>query len=564
MEDKKNDQVKVKKEGENQEASTEKPGKAIQIDLNEKKKEDKGLLKSKKLLLWGILGLFSVVAILVMVYYFLFARSFFTVKVVEEKTGKVLPEVEVQIGETKLKTDNFGKARFDSLKAGQHMVKVILEGYSEVEEPVTLKRGNNGEFTISLNLILINISGVVRDYVNKGLIEGMKVTLKEQTVETDSEGKFQFTEVVPGTQKIKLEKDGYLSREVEIAGLTDTELGDFYLVPSTAVVFVSNRDGNKAVYKGYFDGQGITKLWENKKGFDDYQAVLSPNKESTAFFSNRDGEKDQYGEYKGQLYLNSVTGLSLKKISGDSGEVAWFDDSGGLVYSYTLYDNDNSTSSIKSYELATQKLKELFKDSDFERKEVTSSAYLSNVKIASKDRLIFNVSNWADSTKAGLYKADRDGTDLKKLTDKNPYSYTLTSDRSKVQFMYYQNANPERYEINIDTGEEKQIPLEPRKGQSIGQGYFDYEEKESPVGEFKAYIDYRDGKNDLYISDLQGNGERRLSTLGGVSDFEFTANGKYIVFYVIKDQEQALYVVGLQEGNEPIKITDVVEFVGMI
>ena len=39
---------------------------------------------------------------------------------------------------------------------------------------------------------------------------------------------------------------------------------------------------------------------------------------------------------------------------------------------------------------------------------------------------------------------------------------------------------------------------------------------------------------------------------------------KYIVFYVAKDQEKAVYVLGLQEGNEPIKITDVSEFVGVI
>ena len=430
---------------------------------------------------------------------------------------------------------------------------------------MTLKRGNNGEFTVSLDLILVNISGSVRDYVNKTYLEGVKVTLKDVTVETDKEGKFEFKEVLPGTQKTKFEKEGYVIKEQEVSGLYDTELEDTYLTPSSRAIFVSNRDGNRAVYQGHFDGENITKLWENKKDFDDYSVVLSPNNSYLTFYSNREGEKDKNGEYKSKLYLNNVDGLNLKKISDETGTVAWFDDSGGFVFlSYVSTDLDNSIGTIRSYDIATQQLKDLFKDTDFEKKETTNAANISSVLVADDNKIIIRVSNYSDSTKAGLYKSDKDGKNLTRLTAKNPYSFTLTPDKTKIQFMYYQNANPERYEIDIASGKETQIPLEPRKGQSVGEGYFDYEEKEFIPANLKAYIDYRDGKNDLYVADLQGNNERRLSVIGGVTRFEFAGSGKYIVFYVSKDQEKALYVVGLVEGNKPIKITDVDQFGGVI
>ena len=58
------------------------------------------------------------------------------------------------------------------------------------------------------------------------------------------------------------------------------------------IVFVSNRDGNREVYKMNPDGSGQTRLTNNSA--DDYQPAWSPDGRKIVFVSTRDGHPEVY------------------------------------------------------------------------------------------------------------------------------------------------------------------------------------------------------------------------------------------------------------------------------
>ncbi len=148
-----------------------------------------------------------------LVYRFFFAQVFFTVKVVDKNTGNVLPGVAVDITNQQKYTDQTGKARYDTLKPGSNQVLVSLEGYIEVEKEVNLKRGNNSELVVELDLDLIKITGTIYDYVDKRPIKNTTVTIKSHSVESDNDGIFTFENNLPGKQTLVFTKQGYLKRD---------------------------------------------------------------------------------------------------------------------------------------------------------------------------------------------------------------------------------------------------------------------------------------------------------------------------------------------------------------
>jgi dipeptidyl aminopeptidase/acylaminoacyl peptidase len=396
--------------------------------------------------------------------------------------------------------------------------------------------------------------------VDKQPIAKAVVTVDTHEVQTDALGEFSIADVLPGTKVIRITKETYLVRNTEISGLYNTEVGDLYLIPEVLAVFEYNVDGETAIYQTYVDGSGFTKMFENKKGFDDRSALISPSKRLLTFASNREGKEDDEGNIQEALYLNSTTGYDLQKVNDRFGEVSWADDSESFFY---LINNEDSYV-INQYLVDTNGNSVILDERKLENKLVSgSAAAISNLEVAAREKLIFKVLNPADKENEGIFKVNFDKTGLTRLTGKTPTTFSLTRGRDKIRFVYVEGGTKKQYEIDIDTGAETEITLPARTGQQI-ETYFSWSEKYSPDEKTKAYVDYRDGKNDLFLSDLNDSNERRLSQSGGVVEYDFIGRGRYLVFSVKTPTESALYAVGLLEGNLPIKVMDIGDYVGVV
>jgi hypothetical protein len=106
-----------------------------------------------------------------------------------------------------------------------------------------------------------------------------------------------------------------------------------------------------------------------------------------------------------------------------------------------------------------------------------------------------------------------------------------------------------RFTINLSTGAQEAVAL---------QTYDTRTYTISPDGTKKAFLETRDGKNDLFIVDAAGQNEKRVTTLGVLSPaapVTWDATGRYLSFAVVKDGETALYIVSVG-GGEVRKIVD--------
>ena len=523
--------------------------------------------KSKsRVILGAIFAVLVIVAGFFVAWYLYFSKASLAVLVKDQKSGQVLSDVLVSIAEQQVRTDQEGKARFENLAPGEQTLKISYEGYKESSQLVNLSRGDNGETEVVLDLDRIKVAGVILDYIDKKPVEEAMVTIGESTASSDTNGLFSLAEVLPGKQSLQIIKDSYnqFSLNYSSAQKGEENLGALKLIPQGRVVFGSNRDGYQAVYAASFDGGNVSKLWENVSGFDDTSPLLSPNQKKIAFFSTRDNQRDSYGNLKSLPYSYDVESREVQKITDDTdlSGVSWTVGGKTLVflsYDHTAESAQNSYA-VKAYDSSNDTLKTLAANSNFETKEATGSASISRLLVSpAEEKVAFTVNNYRSSDQEGIYMVDIAGLKPVKLTEKQPYSeFQFSSDGKTLLFDYYQSNGVKRYSVKVDTGTEVNIPFEEKRKAYYSQyGYYESKEVTSPDRAKKAFLDYRDGKNDVYISNPDGTGEKRLSYTGGVDKIAFAGAGRYLVFSVSLQTETALYVIGTDGEGNPIKITDI-------
>jgi Tol biopolymer transport system component len=78
---------------------------------------------------------------------------------------------------------------------------------------------------------------------------------------------------------------------------------------------------------------------------------------------------------------------------------------------------------------------------------------------------------------------------------------------------------------------------------------------DSPGKTYSSFIEERDGKTELYLTDSKGENEKKLTSLGSVNQFVNWVGDDYVIFSVTKSDENALYVASTHSGKVR-KLTD--------
>lgn len=486
--------------------------------------------------------------------------------VTDTKTTKPLQGVEVEIADVTKKTNETGRVIFESLTAGEQTLSLDLTGYQSKQVTLKLARGLNDLRTYQIEVVppaKVQLTGVVRDQVDKGPVEGGKVEVTSATSTTREDGSFVLEEVQTGQYDLKVSHSSYLSltKSVDI-GVKDVSVGPYFLIPKGRVVFVSDRDGYKAVYAANFDGSRQAKLWPNKPEKNDFNPVLSPDRRKIFFYSDREGAKDDYGTVINKLYLYDLGSKKVSKLSDDSyyNYIQWLPDSSAILYQTSKY-TDHSEGLIKEINASTYQTTLLVSNRNFVH-DATFSSYHSSFSLSHNGQM-FAVYVGVYGTyedKSGLYLGFTDSSDLKRISERPSVSNIKFSDNDdRITYDAYEQNKKKSYSINLATLEETETTSDKVLSAVGYPGYFVPQEDESPDGKLITFTDHRDGKTDLYLKNTDDTGERRLTTMGGVSQIYFVPNSRYVVFSIQKESESAAYVIGLEEGNEPLEITDVAD-----
>lgn len=470
-----------------------------------------------------------------------------TLKVKEEDKYE-LEGVTLEIqGQTYL-TDKLGKVAPQNLTAGTHLLKISKEGYSPQEINLILKRGDNDLKIISLSKLpdkLFAVKGFVQDYVSELPVANVQATLGSKTVQTDPSGAYSFDKLPAGEIKLILSKAGYLDKEMTIKlENEDSVLAKVPLVPSGQVIFASNRDGKRALYSSLYDGSSQKQLVPTVNEGEDFYPVLSPDNKRIVFSSTRDKVKDTYGSDLLRLYLTGADGKTVKKVSDDvsSGLAPLWSANSQWVYFSAYTGPKLDTATYKVYDVVketTIDLGEAAQGAIFSPDSTLLAYYVFNSNGTTNSYSMKTI-NLVNAERKTYSTREQYMNDLRFSADGKALSYEVVVDEVKRRFEVLLAAiSPQDREIpTVDNQKRKYVS--------------------SPNGSFQAFIEERDGKRDLFLVDKEEKNEKRLTSLGVVTDqgnIQWDSSSTYLTFAVVREAEHALYIVSTA-GGIPKKIAD--------
>jgi len=417
-----------------------------------------------------------------------------TLKVKENDTA-VLQGVSVTVNGMPYTTDENGKVTISRIVAGTYTAHLTKSGYVTADDAFSIHRGENDIQNFSLSKVatpLYTLKGLVEDYVTAGPLVNVTVAVNNKNIQSDPAGEFSVPSLPAGDYSVSLSKNGFVTKQVTITLKADSTVSTELLVPNGQVVFVSNRDGKRAIYVSNYDGSNQHQLITPANGGEDFAPLVSPNGQWIVFSSTRDGKKTTYGTPAATLYVVSADGKTLKELSTDvaATRVIWSPNS-SYIY-YEAYSDLAISQYVRHfYTISTATIFDLGTgDNVLFTMAGTGVAYTTT----SNDQVTLSTLDLASGTRKNV------------LSQTASYFQNLsfTNSGTTIDYEAFVSNAIQRFEATLSTGTTAALT----SGQTDTRTYYP-----SPDGKEKAFVETRDGKSDLYMVDASGT-EHRLTTSG--------------------------------------------------
>lgn len=460
------------------------------------------------------------------------------VVVADSKTLQPIEGAKVTLGEGReFPTDALGKVKFSNLTLGVKKLQVTKTAYEDFEREEAIFIGLNKLAPVLMEGTGVSLTFLVEDKITDLPIAEAKVEIGESSSRTASDGTAVVNVLPTGGVRVtaRIAKDNFLDAAIEVVVEANIQPHKIKLTPLGKNYFLSNRSGKIDLYQSNLDGSDQQIVLEaTGKERSDIGFVASPDSKWIAITSTRDGLRDAAGNLIDILYVVDAASKSLSKISTGQRPriIGWVD--GNLAYS-----SDNG----EAYPNRVEKLS-FYSPTTKQIKDVATSYYVYSSVILGE----FLLYSLPDPTveEYGLFVVGP-GQSVKKVLAEEIYGVYRSSGKSIV---FYSSTSAKWYRYELDLGKMGELPGEPS---SIKDTEFVF----SPDKSKTAFIDNRDGKNDLFLADNLGGNEKKWTSLGVVYHPLKWINEDYIIFRVVKPGETADYIVGTREGGKTAKIVDV-------
>lgn len=459
-------------------------------------------------------------------------RASMTIQVVDAKSGRPVKNVEAKVQGQTVQTNDQGNASFANLLLGPTDMVLAKRSFATEVIPITIGWGSNpfsSPFEITPTGTKFRFT--VQDWLTGSPLSKATVSDGESEAVTNEKGEAELTiEPTDNDVVATVSADMYLSKSVTIpANSEDAQL--VQLVPSKKDIFLSNRSGKISVYSRHIDNtEEVVLLPGTGNEQDSSQLLAHPSKDIAILSSSRDGKRDSKGTILSALYLIDANSKQVEQISDSSSTniriVGWSGDS--IIYvlgNGATVDNPTDQQKLVAFNSATSQVKELAK-----------SAYFGDVKIA--DNNVYYVTSALDQaqTGAGLSVIAIDGSRQKVLIDKPIWSVNRVNQSQLIV-----NGQEDKwYQINVTNNEVKNLDGRPPLVK-------DYQFVTNPYAQNLAYVDIRDGKGALLLTDLQQSQDKPSQEIirqSGLQTMPLRWITPTIVLYSVSTpQETANYVV---------------------
>lgn len=490
--------------------------------------------KNKKLIITAILVFISAL-LLLLLYLNLFGRATVEVIIADQTTLQPIEGAQVTLENNSQETDGDGKTIFKNVTTGKKEITVTKQAYATLSLEEKILSGYNKLEPITIEGNGIALVVTVKNKVGQLPIVGAQVVIGENQAFSDNNGKaiINIPHIGAPTATAQITKRGFIA----YTGKLNVESGSapqlITLVLAGKNYFLSNRSGKIDLYESNLDGSEQKVILAATGNEDTNTAIyISPDSKWIAMVSTREGIRDVVGNLAPYLYMINTENNSFSKVATDpiANVIGWADNN--LVYN--SYQDVNGQREIKTTSL-----------DPVSTNQITLAIFISysgSINIVGSN-IIYSQ---PDKTKEefGLILASATSGAKRTILAETIYSIYQTA----IDTVVFQSQDSiSWYSYNLNSQELTTLSGKPANLKNL-------KFIASPSKSNFVYVDNRDGKNDLFIKNIQ---DQKLTNIGAVSEPIRWIDEKDLIFRVIRPGETADYIIST-EGGEPLKIVDVV------
>ena len=466
-----------------------------------------------------------------------------TLTVVDDSTGQPIAGASVAIGGHTATTGAQGTAKLTGLALGQANVTITKHAYETKTVTTTVFWSTDDLGRIQIHSTGILVKFKVTDWVTDGGIAAATVTVGSSNAVTDSTGGavVSLEPAALATAKATVTAGGYTGRTVAVGQAADKTTG-IVLTPAGTVYYFSNRTGKRVdLYGSNLDGSGATVILAGS-GSEDTQTGLLPNinsPDTMAIVSSRAGQHDNQGDLQHDLYIFNGVTKKLTKIDDDVS----FNDFRAWSGSTLVYFKNNSDGSfaVKSYNTQTSAAKTLLAVPVPSDPNSYINAYGLGIV---GNNIYYNVAS-SDANATGFYSLTLAGVPTR--LDPGSVGQSYRQAKGTLIVSLTEGTNNVWKQLNFADHSFTTLAGEPTS--QADRGYAD-----SPDGQHSVFVETRDGKSQLYVTDGAGNNEQVITTSGDVNQFVQWYDNRYVA-YSTNTKGSSIYIVGIA-GGPAKKIAD--------
>ena len=460
--------------------------------------------------------------------------------VVNAETSQPIVGATVAIGDTTVETDNDGYARFDSVDYGDQEVSLSKDNY----EPATVsgvistknfwfEQGELKPTGVSYDVKAVDFltsEGLSSFTAKIDVLEDSLVTAKDgvATLNVPNDFTDDFT--------VSFAADGYLSTGAVFS--LDEKAEDTKLVRSGRVGFLSNRDGKISVYSSNLDGSDTQLVLEGTGSETMYNTNLSisPNGKYGVLNASREGELDENGNKRNELYLINFEDNSTELF--DQGAASWFIyDVNNERAVYSLSKDDDSLEDnrkVKTFTFSSQQLETLVS-----QKQWGNIIYSNGYVIYSQTE-----SSYPVYTEAILVRVDvATGEKINIETDQRVRSRMIEVSPGIIEYEIESIKSSERANVRYEVATNRRTVLDGDLTVNLtSRSSF----TPSPDGTALAWTEIIDGNVVVVVGDTSGNNGTRITTELGIGGLYGWLDGQTVS--VLVDGSE-LHALDIETGN---------------
>lgn len=472
------------------------------------------------------------------------ARSSVGLVVVDNATRLPLKNVTVRIGNQKAQTDIKGEVRLHEVKLGRQQLIVERIAFAKLAKTITVGWGSNPLGTLQLRATGLQYVIEVRDYTADKALEGVEATSGDG-LNALSDKKGIITLTVSDTDLtemiVNIAHKSYRTEQVTLKP-SDPKSNKLHLVPAAKAFYMSNAGGKYNLHATDIDGKN-NKIILPATGSENsnLSLVAAPAGDWAALVSTRDGVRGKDGYLLRGLTLVSQDGstVSMVERAEQIRLVDWIGNR--IIYQVTVAGAsaaNNQRNRLISYDYTTNS-----------RVQLAAANYFASV-LTIRGIVYYAVGGGDPSAPPVFAKIRPDGTGRQVIWNKEVWTIfrtgflTLGLQTTDGWFAYTAGGGtPSKDEAARS---------------SSGRVY-----TESSDGAKAAWVDVRDGKGTVLVSETSGGKEASLTAAEGATYPLRWLNETTLLYRLVTNAETADYAVSTL-GGPARKVTDLTNAYGFV